>query len=259
MVFVLRSVLRGLTWFRTNIVNVQFSLCEPPPPLQKKNHINRLASCHVTSVERNTLVEIWVEINAQLHSFHWQSCSSPPSVWTKCSVSTSPASHDTGSGQRETLTRSAARQRNSVLWHTGGFCTSLECLSDTKIFSLEQTVMHLEIGRLLRYVFMYRQYIYVYIHKVWRKSFVFSGVNVDGQGVDPTHHCVDMFVHQFKDPSHANRTLGGGITAIMGETGAVSLHPRPLLLSPGSGGCSSSPGCSSPWGWVPRCSAARGI
>lgn len=31
MVFVLRSVLRGLTWFRTNIVNVQFSLCENPP------------------------------------------------------------------------------------------------------------------------------------------------------------------------------------------------------------------------------------
>lgn len=75
--------------------------------------------------------------------------------------------------ERETLTRSAARQRNSVLWHTGGFCTSLECLSDTKIFSLEQTVMHSELGRLLRYVFMYRQYIYVlyvYTHKVWRRA-----------------------------------------------------------------------------------------
>lgn len=42
------------------------------------------------------------------------------------------------------------------------------------------------------------------------QSFVFSGVNVDSQGVDPTHYCVDMFVHQFKDTSHANRTLGGG-------------------------------------------------
>lgn len=132
-----------------------FILCK-----KKTNIINRVASCHVTSAQRNIPVEIWVEINAQLHSFRWQSCSSPRSAWTKCSVSTSPASHDTGSGQSETPTRSAARQQNSVLWHMGGFCT--------KIFSLEQTVMHLEWRCLPRYAFLY--IVDIYTHKVWCRA-----------------------------------------------------------------------------------------
>lgn len=62
---------------------------------KKTNDTNRVASCHVTSAQRNILVEIQVEINAQLHSFRWQSCLSPQSACTKCSISTSPASHDT--------------------------------------------------------------------------------------------------------------------------------------------------------------------
>lgn len=173
MVFVLGSVLRGLTWFRTNIVNVQFSLCETPtphpPPTKKSYQQTGQLSCDISwekyisgNMGRNQcsasflpLAELLVSAECVNKMFRLHLAGL---TWHRLR------------SERETLTRSAARQRNSVLWHTGGFCTSLECLSDTKIFSLEQTVMHSELGRLLRYVFMYRQYIYVYTHKVWRRA-----------------------------------------------------------------------------------------